>query len=94
MRPEPTFPPGWEKLAWQAIDEADTAFAVLNLSEGLSNQARAAVVLAWKLVQDARAATYPDGGYAQAVAEARKDPRLVASLRKMADILEAEARGA
>ena len=53
----------------QALDEADTAFAVLNICDGLTPQARGCVRRAWPLVQaELVRIKGPDSAFAQAVA--------------------------
>lgn len=59
-------------LALAACDEADTAFAVLNVSDGITPQARRALGEAWVLVQEAVGAWRgPDSVHAQAARENR-----------------------
>lgn len=52
-----------------AIDEADTAFAVLNLCDDLTPQAKSALRSAWAKVQAVLVALSPDGALAEAVKE-------------------------
>jgi hypothetical protein len=55
-----------------ALDECDTAFAMLNICEGLTPQARSAMRRAWRAVQDAlMAAKGPESSYTKAVLEVR-----------------------
>lgn len=77
MRKPPVFPEGWNILAMKAIDEADTAFAVIRLCDDLTPQAKSALARAWCLVQDAYAATMPNGAYAAAVKESRAEAKVV-----------------
>ena len=53
--------------AFKACDDADTAFAVINLCDDLTPQARKALKEAWASVQEALIALKPDSAYAQAV---------------------------
>ena len=59
---------------WLALDEADTAFAVLNTVDLDDNpQARAALVRAWKMIQDTKAEILgPNSIYAEAVRISRE----------------------
>lgn len=56
---------------FKAIDEADTAFAVVNICDDLTPQARSCLKKAWPLVQNARLLLKPNRIYAEAVKEAR-----------------------
>lgn len=63
-----------EQMA-KAIDEADTAFAVINISsEGLTPQSRGALKRAWHEIQSAiMAMKGPDSPYAKVVMENRQE---------------------
>ena len=56
---------------YTACDAADTAFAVLQISE-LTPQARGCVREAWPLVQEALAAARPGGVYAEVIKDAHQ----------------------
>lgn len=56
---------------YAACDEADTALAVIGISE-LTPQARGCVREAWPMVQAARAKARPGGVYAEVIDEAHK----------------------
>lgn len=74
---------------YAACDAADTAFAVLYISD-LTPQARSCVREAWPLVQQARAKVNPTGAYAEEVAEAQQHE--IARLdRVVAQLVEALA---
>jgi hypothetical protein len=51
----------------EALDQCDTAFAVLNICDGLMPQARSALRQGWAAVQKALVEDKPDSIYAQAV---------------------------
>ena len=57
----------------KALDEADTAFAVINICDDLTPQARGALKEAWRVVQDALAKAKPGSAYAEAVKEVRAE---------------------
>lgn len=57
----------------KALDEADTAFAVINICDGLTPQARGALKEAWRVVQEALAKAKPGSGYAEAVKKVRAE---------------------
>lgn len=63
-----------ENQLWTALDQADTAFAVLNTVDLSGNpQARAALVKAWKDIQDLKAEILgPNSVYAEAVRISRE----------------------
>lgn len=52
-----------------ALDACDTAFAVISISEGLTSQARAALLEGWAAVQEAIVKARPGSAYAQAALE-------------------------
>jgi hypothetical protein len=68
-----------------AVDEADTAFAVLNLSDGINPQARKALGQAWRKIQDARVLMKPQGAYAEAIREIRAEEK--AEVEKLRDLV-------
>lgn len=82
-----------------ACDAADTAFAVMQISN-LTPQARSALREAWPLVQAARAKAVPDGAYAEVIAEAHRHEiarldavvkRLVAAVEGMIEVFDDDA---
>lgn len=60
---------------YEALDEADTAFATIQICDGLSPQARAALGVAWTKVQDAIAMARPDSNYAKVIREIREEAK-------------------
>lgn len=79
------------RTMYDALDEADTAFAVLNISsEELTPQARAAHGRAWVAVQAALGVVHgPDSVHAQAArANAARVPAMRDSEAKLAAILD------
>lgn len=59
----------------RAMDEADMAFAVINICDGLTPQARGCIRSAWPLVQQELAKIKgPDSAFAHAVAAVRQFP--------------------
>jgi hypothetical protein len=66
-------------VLFKTIDEADTAFAVMNICDDLTPQARSCLKKAWPLIQDAKVLLKPNGIYAEAVRIAREDRESKAS---------------
>lgn len=73
---------------YAAVDAADTAFAVLQISD-LTPQARGCIREAWPLIQQARAKVDPSGVYAEAIRESHQHEiaRLDAIIAEVKDIL-------
>lgn len=82
-------------LALAACDEADTAFAVLNVTDGLTPQARRAVGEAWVLVQEAVGASRgQDSVHAAAARENRAVLRALVAAEAVDRYAAAMAAGA
>lgn len=63
--------PSYRELM-DTIDECDTAFAVINICDSLTPQAKTALKEAWAKVQEMKIADKPKSTYAEAV---RSEPR-------------------
>ena len=75
----------------RALDEADTAFAVLNICDGLTPQARGCVRSAWPLVQAELARIKgPDSAFARVVAVIKQFPTGSITRSDIAENLNAE----
>ncbi len=75
----------------RALDEADTAFAVINICDGLTPQARGCIRSAWPLVQQELAKIKgPDSAFAHAVAAVHQFPTGYIRRETIAEHLNAE----
>lgn len=75
----------------RALDEADTAFVVINICDGLTPQARGCIRSAWPLVQQELAKIKgPDSAFAHAVAAVRQFPTGYIRREAVAENLNAE----
>lgn len=75
----------------RALDEADTAFAVINICDGLTPQARGCIRSAWPLVQQELAKIKgPESAFAHSVAAVRQFPTGYISRETIAEHLNAE----
>ena len=75
----------------RALDEADTAFAVINICDGLTPQARGCIRSAWPLIQQELAKIKgPDSAFAHAVAAVRQFPTGYITRETVAESLNAE----
>jgi len=71
----------------KALDEADTAFAVINICDNLTPQARGALKEAWRMVQDTLAKAKPGSAYVEAVKEVRTEEAAQAESEDMVRVI-------